>query len=178
MALTRWQTVEEREIARNPWWTYLVRRFIIPGIHTGDYHFVRTPGSVMIAPRVGDGFLLVRQYRYLNDRVSLEFPAGGVPPGMASPDAAVRELAEETGMAAGSLTHIGEFNPFNGVTDELCQVYLAEQLTATDAEPDPTEEFERCIMSIDEIGDAILDGTLWDGMTLAVWSMLRAREVV
>ncbi len=160
---------------RNPWWTYKRDTFALPSGEEGEYHYVTTPGSVMLVPRLRDGrYLLVRQYRYLNRRVSIEFPAGGIKQDQAVVDAARAELREEAGVAAGTLREIGQFNPFNGVTDELCHVFAAADMTAVRAEPDVTEEFEILHLSEDSIEAAIVDGTLWDGMTLAAWSMYKA----
>jgi ADP-ribose pyrophosphatase len=178
MPLMEWRKIDSRMLFRNSWWTYMLDRFQIPGGHEGEYHYISTPGSVMIVPRYHDRFLLVKQYRYLNDRTSIEFPAGGIKPGSEAWMSARRELEEETGYVAGRLDVIGGFNPFNGVTDELCQVYLASDLHLGEARPDPTEEFELCPMSVVELDQAIRDGEIWDGMTLAVWALLRAKGLV
>ncbi|MBN1448695.1 MAG: NUDIX hydrolase [Bacteroidetes bacterium] len=175
MALRRWQKLSEQVIHRNPWWTYMRDHVRHPGGTEGEYHFVRTPGSVMIIPRREDGrFVLVRQYRYLNDRESVEFPAGGLKHGQSPAGAAAAELAEEAALAAAHWQQIGVFNPFNGVTEELCHCFLAEDLQHCTAEPDDTEEFEIISCTAHEIDGMIKDGRLWDGMSLAAWSLYRA----
>jgi hypothetical protein len=53
--------------------------------------FIRHPGAVVILPLLDDGrVLLERQFRYPNDRVFIEFPAGKIDPGrrpLAAPSA-------------------------------------------------------------------------------------------
>ncbi len=125
----------------------------------------------MIIPRIGDKFLLTAQFRYLNQKVSLEFPGGGIQEGTNPLDNAVKELKEETGRDPGKITFLGEHNPFNGVTNEICRVYLAEKLRPCNDKPDDSEEFELYLMTENEIIDKIQKGEIWDGMTLAAWAL-------
>ncbi|MDX9759663.1 MAG: NUDIX hydrolase [Bacteroidota bacterium] len=175
MSLNHWRTRDVQVLHRNPWWVYKRDRVILPSGEDGEYHYVQTPGSVMVIPHDDDGnFILVRQYRYLNRRESLEFPAGGVKRGQSVRDAARAELREEAGFVADRLEEIGGFNPFNGVTDEICRVYLARGLHAVGAQPDVTEEFEMVRHTRPALLAAVLDGSLWDGMTLAALALYDA----
>lgn len=179
MALKEWTKLTEETLYRNPWWMYKRDTFALPSGEEGEYHYVQTPGSVMLIPVAADGrFVFVRQYRYLNRRVSIEFPAGGIKSGQSPEAAASAELREEAGFVGKELLAIGQFNPFNGVTDELCHVYVARDLHEVEAEPDVTEEFEILFLDPSGIREAIKEGTLWDGMTLAAWSMYQANIAV
>ncbi len=175
MALGVWKKRAEETLFRNPWWTYKRDAVTLPSGGEGVYHYVQTPGSVMLVPVRADGLLvLVRQYRYLNRRESIEFPAGGIKAGQSPEEAARAELREEAGLEADRLEEIGQFNPFNGVTDELCRVSLATGLHEVGAAPDTTEEFEIVQWSEDRIRRAIAEGSIWDGMTLAAWSLYQS----
>jgi ADP-ribose pyrophosphatase len=176
MAFRKWYHLDTSIVTSNPWWSYMLDHYRIEGGYMGEYHYVHTPGSVMIVPETGMDFLLVRQYRYLNKRESLEFPAGGMPEGMTPEDAAVKELIEETGYSAGLMCKTGEFNPYNGVTDEICHVFSAGRLTACESTPDPMEDFELCRMSAADIDHAIENGTIWDGMTIAAWFIAKFKR--
>jgi ADP-ribose pyrophosphatase len=174
MALRRWRRLSGEVVARNPWWTYRLDRCELPSGAPGEYHFVHTPGSAMVVPVEADGrVLLVNQYRYLLDRESLEFPGGGVKEGSTHEAAARAELAEEVGRTAATLEPVGTFNPFNGVTDEMCRVFLARGLRPVEAAPDETEEFEVLALAPAEIDARIRSGEIWDGMTLAAWCLAR-----
>ena len=128
----------------------------------------------MIVPITEEGrFLLVRQYRYLGDRDSLEFPCGGLKDGATFDQTALHELVEETGFKPGRLQALGQFNPCNGLIKETCKVYLAENLTYIGARPDETECFELEQLTAQEIDALIKDGTIWDGMTLAAWTIFK-----
>ena len=170
--LKRLERLATELLAKNPWWEYRHDRYTQPNGEVGEYYYVHTPGSVMVIPVTAEGKLvLVKQYRYLNGNESIEFVGGGVKEGLAPETAAADELREETGYEAETLTNIGFFNPMNGVTDELCTVFIAHGLKQFTATPDTTEEFEMFELTFDECREAIRTGSIWDGMTLAAFSL-------
>ena len=174
MALRRWKKLRQVFEIKNPWWVYRKEIVALPSGNEGEYHLVHTNGASMVVPVRDDGkLLLVNQYRYLLDRESLEFPCGGVKDGSSYLETAVHELAEETGFSSADLRCVGEYDPYNGVTDEICRVYIARDLRAVDAHGDETEEFESVILSPDELEAMIKAGGIWDGMTLAAWALVR-----
>lgn len=131
-------------------------------------------GSSCVVPVLPDrAILLVNQYRYLAGRESLEFPCGAVKEGSTHDQTAWQELAEETGYSAASLVLAGRFNPYNGVTNEMCHVYIARDLRFIGSSPDETEEFETVALSPDEIDRRMRSGVIWDGMSIAAWFLIR-----
>jgi ADP-ribose pyrophosphatase len=166
--LKKWKKISEELLIKNNWWEYKKDTFNIPEVKTGEYHYVSTKGSSMVIPFVTeDKVICVKQYRYLNDDFSIEFPCGGV---LENDDyfiTAKKELEEETGYTSNNIEPIGEFNPYNGVTNEICKVFVARDLKKCDSKPDITEEFEILILTFDEIKDMVRKKFLWDGMTLA-----------
>lgn len=176
MALRPWQKLSESTRAKNPWWSYKCDAFRLPSGKEGEYHYVHTNGSSMIVPVMGDGsIILVNQYRYLLAKESLEFPCGSVKEGSTHDETAWHELAEETGYSAGHLLCAGTFNPYNGVTDEMCNVYIAKELRFVGGSPDETEEFEVLHLFPDEIEARIHSGSIWDGMTIAGWVIVKGK---
>ena len=77
------------------------------------------------------------------------------------------------GFAADELFLAGEFNPYNGVTDEMCKVYLARHLNPASIERDETEEFEYAYLLPEEFDTHVQSGRIWDGMTLAAWALVK-----
>lgn len=174
MTLIPWKKIAESIVSRNPWWMYKRDTFELPSGKTGEYHYVHTNGSSMVIPVLGGGtLLLVNQYRYLLEKESIEFPCGSVKNGSNHDETARDELAEETGHSAKVLTKVGEFNPYNGVTNEMCHVYMARDLEYVGGTPDETEEFEIVRMTPAEIDERIRTGVIWDGMTIAAWAIAR-----
>ena len=173
--LKKWKTLSSRIIHQNPWWTYKLDEFEIPDSIRGEYHHVFTHGSSMIVPVRDDGsIIMVKQYRYLGDQDSIEFPCGSVKPGSDHRATAVAELAEEAGVAAGTLQLAGAFNPYNGVTSEMCRVYLASDLRPAHAESDATEACVQFYLSPNEVDERIRSGEIWDGMSMAAWVLAKS----
>ena len=175
--LPRWKKLSSEVVLDNPWWRYRKDRFEYEPGKQGEYHYASTYGSAMVIPVTPQGELvLVEQYRYLMDRVSLEFPCGGVCENEPPLTAAARELAEESGCQA-ELQSLGTFTPWNGVTDELCHVYLADPVRPDDsgARPDATERFVIHRMSRSALEARVAAGEVWDGMTLAAYALYRMR---
>lgn len=159
-----------RDVHANPYWTYAHDRYVLPDGSEGDYWWMKSRGSVLVVPRLGpDRFVLIRQFRYLNQRVSLEFPGGGLPADMTPEDAAACELREEAGYIADRLHPLGVYNPCNGLTNELCYAFAADGLRQVGQDLEPSEDIELVELDADAIRGAIRDGTLWDGMTMAAW---------
>lgn len=172
MTLRPWKKLSESILFRNQWWTYKRDTFELPSGRPGEYHYVHTDGSSMVIPVLGDGTLvLVNQYRYLVGKESLEFPCGSVREGSTHDETARHELVEETGYSAKGLSKVGEFNPYNGVTNEMCHVYMARDLEYLGGTPDETEEFEIVRITPAEIDERIRTGVIWDGMTIAAWAI-------
>lgn len=174
--LKTWRTLSSTIQEINPYWTYKIDRFALPNGNEGEYHYVHSAGSVLIVPVLASGrLLMVRQYRYLNQRVSLEFPGGGMSHGQSAEAVARKELIEETGFA-GELEQIGQFNPFNGVTNETTVVFLARDLSpSAEFRRDESEEFELFELTPNRVENLIRRGEIFDGMTLAAWMLCRHR---
>ena len=102
--LKRWKRINTKTRHENPWWTYKVDEFEIPGKVKGQYYYVHTDGASMVIPLTAEGeILLVNQYRYLADRESIEFPCGSVETGHDYLQTAHQELQQETGYRAGKM---------------------------------------------------------------------------
>lgn len=168
MSLKKWKKLDEKIIFSNPWWQYKLDHFYIDSGFFGKYHYLYTRGSTMVVPINSDGkLILLNQYRYLNQRESLEFPCGGLDKFLSPEQNALKELREETGFSAEILSYIGYFSPFNGATNELCYVYIASNLIKSPLETDPTEEFEMHYFTLDEFENLIKNNIIYDGMTIS-----------
>jgi len=174
--LKRWKQLSSKIVIKNPWWTHKQDEFQIPGGITGEYHYVHTNGASMIIPITDEGkIILVNQYRYLCDKESIELPCGGVKDGKSYEEMAHIELEEETGFRSNDLRNAAEFNPYNGVTNEICKVFIAKALVQSKSIPDSTEEFEILYKTPNEVDELIHSNTIWDGMTIAAWGLVRSK---
>jgi ADP-ribose pyrophosphatase len=174
--LQRSKKISTELINENPWWKYKIDQFELASGTKQIYHYVETLGAAVCVPLTSeDKLVLVRQYRCLTDRFSIEFPMGGIKPGEAPVEAAKRELKEETGFISAELIQIGTFEPSNGVLKDATAVFLARKLSDGKAQVDEQEEIEVLERRPDEFADMITRGEITDGQTLAAWSMVRDR---
>jgi 8-oxo-dGTP pyrophosphatase MutT (NUDIX family) len=136
-----------------------------------DLDFVRHPGAAaVVAVDDGDRVCLVRQYRHGVTDFLWEIPAGKLDAGEAPQVCAVRELAEETGVAAKRWTSLGQFLPAPGIFTEVIHLYLARDLEVGPPAPDADEELEIQWLPLREAVEMVLRGELNDGKTaLALW---------
>lgn len=174
MPLQKWNKVDEKTLAENPFWTYKLDNFKTESGKIGEYHYLHTLGSTLIIPvTVDNKIILVNQFRYLNQKESLEFPCGSITSGFSIEENAIKELREETGFSSEKLNKIAEFSPFTGASDELCTVFIAKNLIPSPLAPDHFEEFEILEYSPSEIDSLIQTNQIFDGMTLAAWLLAK-----
>lgn len=171
--LKRWKKISSRTIFENKYWSYKLDIFDSGNGKESEYHYVHTDGSTMIIPELDNKFILVEQYRYLNEMTSIEFPCGSIEKGLDEISNAKKELEEETGFGSDELIKIGFFSPYNGVADELCSVFYTNKLYKKSSTPDETEEFIVHFLNEDEIENLISKNIIWDGMTIAAWTIFK-----
>lgn len=98
------------------------------GEHADYYWLDPADAATVVAVEAGD-LLFVRQYRPRHRTTTLELPTGGVDDGESPRAAAHRELREETGYSADSLTHLESYIP-SGWLRYHRHVFAATGLTA------------------------------------------------
>jgi len=164
--------LSEEILHENGWWRYKHDRYEKPNGKEGDYYYGETHGVVMIVPVLEDGrIVLTLQHRYLIDKQSIEFPAGGIKPGVTAPEAASQELLEETGCVAREMIKMGTFEPSNGFVKDECHVFLAYIASQGQQHLDDTEEIELLYRRPEEIDEMIKKNEIWDGQTMATWAL-------
>jgi 8-oxo-dGTP pyrophosphatase MutT (NUDIX family) len=155
----------------NSYWKYKKDKYEMPSGNHADYYYVDSRGASFVIPYYKNKFVFVNQYRYLNGKESLEFPGGGIKNEISASETALNELREEAGLLAKELHLIGDHNPYNGVTNEICSVYYCDDMLESKQDTDESEEIEIVMLTLDEIRNHIQKNIIWDGMTLAAWSL-------
>ncbi len=172
-----WTTHSTDVAYENPWIRVEHSAVTTPGGSDGVYGVVRFKNrAVGVVPVDADDHTwLVGQYRYALDQYSWEIPAGGCPEGEALDETAHRELKEETGLIAATLSPIfADVHLTNSVTDERAWAYLATDLTMSDAEPEDTEELAIKRLPVDEAIGMVLRGEVRDAFTILAMLHLHA----
>jgi ADP-ribose pyrophosphatase len=144
-----------------------------PDGSTGDLELIRHSGAAAVLPVLSepDGpdpqILLVRQYRYAAGGYMLEVPAGR-PEREGEPweECAQRELQEEAGVVAGSLTYLTMIYTTPGFTDERIHLFMATDLKTAETKFDDDEFIEPVTMPLSEALTKIRDGEISDAKTI------------
>lgn len=140
----------------------------------GIYSVLSKPDFAVVIPLDGDQLTLVEQYRYPIGRRLWEFPQGSWED---EPDAdpaalAAGELAEETGLRAGTLRHLGFLWEASGYATQGGHVFLATDLRQGERTVHREEQDLRPgRFAVAEFEAMIRRGEIRDGPTVAAWGL-------
>lgn len=132
----------------------------------------------VIALTPDDEIVLVWQYRFGSDALSLEIPGGVIDAGEAPEHAALRELREETGYEAERAVPLLVVEPNPALQNNRCYTFVAAGARPTAATRlDPMEEIETALFPASRL-DELLDGgqvthALVQGALEAFWRKRR-----
>lgn len=130
---------------------------------------VEHPGGVAIAALTENReILLVDQFRYAQQRIMKELPAGKMERGEDPLKTAKRELQEETGFIAEHWEPMGEFIPTGAYLEERIIMYRAWGLRFAGEHPDADEFLNNSKMPLDQLVEQIMNGEIIDGKTIAM----------
>lgn len=141
-----------------------------PGGKVLTREVVRHPGAVVIVPITDDGRLvLVRVFRVAVGKAGeflVECCAGTLEPPEKPANCAKRELIEETGYTAATMTPLGWFHTTPGLTDEKMHAFVARGLTHVGQDLEEDESIEVLVVPIAEALDMIRRGELRDAKSM------------
>lgn len=161
----------DSEVVYDGWiMTVTKAKFVAPDGSRFERDVIRHPGAVAVVPLIGQDVVLVRQYRPALDALLVEIPAGlrdveGEPP----IETAQRELAEEIGMHAGTLTPLAAIHNAAGFCNEQIHIFIGTDLVNVDRELTISpEEVEMEILQIPltEARAMITRGEITDAKTI------------
>lgn len=184
------RTTASRVVFESRWTTLREDTIVRPSGETGSYAVIEKRRAALIVPWDGEQLHLVRQWRYPLAAWSIEFPQGTI----SAPEGAVRqpnedehpevvartELAEELGFRAGALTQLGTIAFAPGISNQLCDVWLATELEAGSQQLEPEEQGLLTPLAVTPDGFASLEreGQIVDAATLAAWAMVQQRGLL
>ncbi|WP_240666571.1 NUDIX hydrolase [Longirhabdus pacifica] len=138
----------------------------LPNGNTSIREVVKHPGAVAVLAIVDNKMLVVHQYRKALERSIIEIPAGKIDPGEALEKAAKRELEEETGFIAQSLTLISSFYTSPGFADEKIYVYFTDEVLSGEMDLDDDEFLDCDQITLQQAKQYIADGDIQDAKTI------------
>jgi len=171
-----WTTCGSRVVYKNNWISVREDDVIRPDGNKGIYGVVDTRiATGVLAFTPARELYLVGQFRYPTNVYSWEIIEGGTDPGEDPLLGAQRELKEEAGLIAKQWRQLGgELHISNCFSSEIGFIYLAEDLTETDAEPEGTEVLQIKKVPFAEAVEMVDAGAITD--SISIIAILRAER--
>lgn len=167
------RTLDSTTIYTNTWLTLKEDRIQRPDGTHGTYSFLDKTDFALVIPMENNGFHLVEEYRYPIGRRTWSFPQGGVPDSPSPQATAHTELAEETGLTATHLTHLGHLDNAHGITTQRFDVFLATGLTPGTPHREHTEQdMRQNWFPRTQLEQMITNGTITDSCSIAAYTLL------
>jgi 8-oxo-dGTP pyrophosphatase MutT (NUDIX family) len=165
-------------VYENRWMRLHEDRLERPDGSRGLYAWVEKSPGALIVPLDGDHVWLVEQYRHPARGRYWDLPQGAWEgaPGAPAEELARGELAEETGLRAARMKHVGQLFFAYGLLDQRFDVWLASGLEPGAPAPEPTEQDLRCArFPVAEFEAMIARGEIADAATVAAWHLVSRR---
>jgi ADP-ribose pyrophosphatase YjhB (NUDIX family) len=174
------RTTSSREVYRNPWIRVREDAVVRDDGSAGVYGVVEKLHFGLVIAAERDGFWLVEQFRHPLGRRAWEFPqgtwsveGGGAGDGGTPEELARTKLAEETGLRATRMRHLGHLDLAPGLSTQEFDVWLATGLTAGPTSREATEaDMRHEFVPETQLAAMIRDGRFTDGPSLAAYSLL------
>ncbi len=164
---------------RNSWLTIREDDIRRPDGSSGIYAVVDKPTYALVIPRLSDSdgerFHLVEQFRYPLGLRRWEFPQGTAPDraDLEPTELAARELREETGLRADSLTELGLLDVAPGMSSQRGRVFLATGITEGPHDREHEEQDMRSAwFARSEVEKMMRDGVITDAQSIAAWTLM------
>lgn len=173
------QQVSSVEVYRNNWMAVREDGIRRPDGSAGVYGVVDKPDYALIIPMDGDRLHLVEQFRYPLGLRRREFPQGTAPDLADEPplELAARELREETGLIAGTMTELGLLDVAPGMSSQRGRVFLATELSEGPHEREREEQDMRTAwFPRDEFEKLVARGEITDAQSIAAYTLLLLHE--
>lgn len=156
---------------------------LLPDGSSGTREWIKHPGACAIVPVFENGdVMLIKQFRYPVAQLFLEVPAGKIDAGEPPLQTAMRELKEETGIAAKTLSYVGHFYPAIGYSDEVIHIYLASELQEQEQRTDADEFVINHRIPFKEVVQRVHSGEINDGKTvvciLRAWEYWNSKKIL
>ena len=185
-----WEEIRTEHIVQDQWIDFRRSAYRFPdgSVFEPYYSYSRRDYVVIVASDTDGNYLCVRQFRQGIQKVTTEFPAGGIertdgreygPEHDLSAaenalEAAKRELLEETGYVSDSWRHLITVPSYATLADNYAHIYVAENCRKSGEQKlDETEFLNVEKHSVAEIEEMISKGDFQQAVHIMAWLLAR-----
>lgn len=163
-----WTAKVVETLAATPYFNILLQDVRVTDGSTRTYYTIDFPiEAVGVVPRRGTETLLIYQYRFIVDEYVWAIPSGAISAGEAPEDAGARELREETGYSAESITPLMTCYASYGCGNQRFRIFLADGLKQTEDSFDSNEVLDVRWFTEEELLDMIKRNGIVDNLSLS-----------
>ncbi len=191
----RWELVKEEHIVQDAWIDFRRNIYRLPnGAEIGPvYNFSKHSFSVVVATDKQGRYICVKQYRHGIDKVTIEFPAGGIEFREKSDvsyitaantiateeealEAAKRELVEETGYVSDNFVHLITTPANATLASNNIHIYAATDCERKERQHlDDTEFLNVVLLTEEELKEEIFNGGFLQSQHILAWYLFKDR---
>jgi ADP-ribose diphosphatase len=170
----RWKRLHSKTVDSFRIFTLREDRYQLPRHHReAPFYVLECPDWVNVIPLTEDGqVVLVRQFRFGTEEVTLEIPGGIVEAGHGPLEAGQKELLEETGFKSDRWDYLGFVHPNPAFLNNRCHSFVAKgAIKIAEAAPEDSEEFEVLQVPYSEIKGLIEKGTISHSLVICAFHL-------
>lgn len=164
----RWRTLGAEYLYESPWCSFRVDEARLPDGVRIEYGVLESAGFAAVVPVTeGGGVVLVRQWRQPVNSFTLELPGGGLESGEDPRETVRRELLEETGYRAESVSRLVSAHTSPGRSTEVCHLFRCQAVRdPSGPRPEPTEFISAVELPLAEAIRKAFDGEITAATTV------------
>ena len=176
----RWKRIQTKIIGSHRIFNIREDRYLLPrNNQERSFYVLESNDWVNVIPLTPEGeVVLVRQFRFGTEEVTLEIPGGIVEAHQSPLEAGQNELLEETGHQSNDWEYLGLVNPNPAFLNNRCYSFLARGVKkVAEIRPEESEEFEVLKVPYREIKTLIADGTISHSLVICAFHLHGMKQV-
>ncbi|MBN1315500.1 MAG: NUDIX hydrolase [Anaerolineales bacterium] len=159
----KWRLLSSEPLLENQWIGVYQNRYEIRDERIiEDYTIIHRDDFVLVVALDGKKLVLIRQYRPATEKSYLCLPAGFIEPDETPQQAALRELAEETGYRAQRCRLIARLDALPGYLRSAAYIVLCDDIHPGPINDIDLEVDEVLLMDMDAVIEMIVRGEIYE----------------
>ena len=175
----RWKRIQSKSVDSYRIFTIREDLYQLPrNQREAPFYILESHDWVNVIPMTDDGeVVLIRQFRFGIEEVTLEIPGGIVEPELTPLAAGQKELLEETGFKSDQWEYLGCVHPNPAFLNNRCHSFLAKGvIKIADVTPEESEEFEVLQVPYAEINYLIKNGGITHSLVICAFHLYTLQQ--